>query len=218
VGKATESVIICCVLGMACGAFGVAAGQARELEDPCVSDWVMAQRGEAKDGGKHFGVLPEVAFRERGYAYRAGVLVADGPEVDSLTLLVFRGREGEIRRIYAEDLPTLAPSLTRLVAELTETCLVPAMPPWFAVTVDDLDADGKHEIIVESNVSGGCRDCLSEVRVYQVKGATAVKVVEETYHRLIFGRGRGLFLQSFTRGPGGEIIPSVKNFFATPAR
>ena len=184
----------------------------------CSAAWVIAERTAAQERGEHFGILPDAAFQELGYAYVAGVSVAEGPDASSLTLLIFGRKEGEYQKIHAEQIETLAPRRTRLAADLGYDCVVPPVSPWFTVTVDDLDGDGRYEIIVESNASGGCSGCLSELRVYQVKGATALKALQETYHQLIFGRGRGLVLESLGRGPDGEIIPVVKDFFTPSGR
>jgi hypothetical protein len=203
-------------LGVVSALSGAALGWEGSQGNMCSADWILEQRARAGEAAQLFGILADTAFQERESSYLFGIFLPQGANVSALTFAIFRGAGDAFQQVYAEQIETSAAGVSGLAAALKGSCMVSNLGSWFEVAVADLDADGRAEIVVQSSAAESCGTCLSEVRVYQVKGAAVAKVVEETYSQLIFGPGGGLSLRSFTRGPGGEIIPTAKRFFVGP--
>ena len=93
-------------------------------------------------------------------------------------------------------------------------CLLADRSPWLRVTAEDLDADGRWEVVIETNEAGTCARCLSRVRVLQFDERGARVVVDEPFSHLEMSRGEGIRIDSWVRGRGDRIVPVSKTFFA----
>jgi hypothetical protein len=186
----------------------VAQQGAQEL---CGADWVVREAWQAQQKGETFLLFQGGVFQERGVTYVVAVAIPFANRGSAGTLQIYVSQGDRYTRVYSEQVTTLAPTMAPLPA--AGDCRVPGFPPWLSVTVVDLDADDATEIVVESNGSGTCDECLSEVRVLQVSGQSVEKVVETTFNAIRFGHGEGLTVNSYRRGVGGRIIPVSQRFF-----
>ncbi len=177
----------------------------------CSADWVIRQAWQAQQSGETFLLFQGGSFEERGAAYVVAVTIPFANRGWTGTLQVYASEGGRFTKVYEEEVATLAPTMAPLPP--AGDCRVPGFPPWLSTTVVDLDADGAREIVIESNGSGTCDECLSEVRVLQVSGSTVQKVVETTFNAVRFGRGEGLTVSSYRQGVAGRIVPVWQRFF-----
>lgn len=176
----------------------------------CEAVWAAETRDDLPPG-RHILFVDGTTFADGGETYAAGVGLA---ESDSATLLIFRvagPTEAELvfELRFSYDFVSVE---DRLRASMSG-CDLPDLSPYMKVSVHDLDADGRQEIILESNQVGVCADCLSSVRVFQLQGSEVRSVVEENYNGLAMGDGEGLTLDSWVQGIDGRVIPTQKRFF-----
>ncbi len=177
----------------------------------CGADWVIREAWQAQQKGETFLLFQGGTFEEEQGAYVVGVAIPFANRGSVGTLQVYASEGDRFTKAYEEEVTTLAPTMAPLPA--AGDCRVPGFPPWLSVTVVDLDADGGLEIVIESNGSGTCDECVSEVRVLQVSGQMVEKVVETTFNAIRFGHGEGLTVSSYRQGIGGRIIPVSQRFF-----
>jgi hypothetical protein len=177
----------------------------------CSADWVVRQAWQAQQSGETFLLFQGGSFEERGAAYVVAVMIPFANRGSTGTLQVYASEDDRFTKVYEEEVATLAPTMAPLPS--AGDCRVPGFAPWLSATVVDLDADGAREIVIESNGSGTCDGCLSEVRVLQVSGSTVEKVVETTFNAVRFGLGEGLTVSSYRRGIAGRVIPVLERFF-----
>jgi hypothetical protein len=189
------------------------AGQAPPPSDPiCSQGWVAEQQSEAARAGSRFAVLSGSSFDEGGRTYAFAILPPD-PRTPEVTFLAFSGANGGPPvRIHEEKIETLGPTLLEEEQKPAD-CTAPDMEPWFGITVVDLDADGTHEIVLESNGEGSCAKCREAVTVYQVSGPKLVTRVEEPCSDLEFSEGQGMVIDSWKYAKNGEIEATRKSFF-----
>jgi hypothetical protein len=183
------------------------------LDKICSSPWFVAERKELS--GKHhsFQLLNEGAFNQDGSSY---LLAVNYPTVDSpefVEFMVFAAPEQSLdfQPVWTEKIDIFDAG-NELAPQQSE-CVTKGASFYFKASVVDLAGDGHQQIIVESNRIGVCSSCLSEVRVYQVEKKKIFKVVEGFYNDIKFGKGQGLWLQSFRNTDDGSIVLVEKTFF-----
>lgn len=186
------------------------ASSSESLDSVCESAWATEMRDDLPPG-RHLLFAGGSTFLDGGETYAAGIGLAEG---DSATFLVFHVEGPNDAQLVFElrfDFDFLATEET-LVPALSG-CVLPDLSPYLNLTVLDLDGDGRKELVLESNRAGLCADCLSLVRVFQLRGAEARLVVEEKYRGLTMGEGEGLTVDAWMNGIDGRIIPTQKRFF-----
>ena len=195
------------------------AGQAPRPSGPiCSQGWVEEQQSAAARAGSRFAVLSGSSFEEGGRTYSFAILMPSDPQTPEVTFLAFSGvNGGPPVRIHEEKIETLGPTLLEEGPKPAD-CTAPDMGPWFGITVVDLDADGTHEIVLESNAEGSCAKCREAVTVYQVSGPKLVTRVEELYSDIEFSEGQGMVIDSWEYAKNGEIEATRKSFFSPGER
>ncbi len=205
---------------LVCFAFAPYEASAQKAIPPdlCNTSWFRDQAAAASKEGKTFLLLADTLFEQGDYSYVVATRVPRSDEGDGIPLLIFAKRSGATtyRKIYEEEIPTIVLILTMMMEEKSPRCVFPHYRPYFDAAVVDLDANGRLELIVEANEVGACRDCHSQVRVYQLEDQRVSKEVEEWFQEIHFGTGKVLTLGSYGRGLNTKFIPIRKQFFVIP--
>ena len=185
--------------------------------DPCSAPWVTQRRSAARDDGRRFSLVRGGSFRDKEWSYIVGITYTIGE--NSLILGIFGSTSGTPKQLFTRKIGILSPEEIRPDEELSDSCPAPQLGPFFEATVVDLDGDGAHELVVESNESGTCAECKSEVRVYTFNASKVNEAVDEDESEVTFGQGKGLSVDSWVLDAAGETVPTHKTFFmpGTPA-
>lgn len=204
------SIVVACSSAVWLSGLGYSEEPARG--NICDSGWVAKQIAEARKAGQDFRIIEKGSFEEEGHSYALAVRYSTPPEGGELAFEIFHGTGSSYQKIYEEQVGVAL--LDEVVGWGETTCLISAgRSVWFNLSAVDLDGDSRREIVVKSNAAGACSSCLSEVRVFQMSGGTAEMIVHETYSDLHFGHKKGLSIQSWFRGPDGEIHTTSKKLF-----
>lgn len=197
------------ILAGAVAAWSLTVPSSAGAQDPlCVlSDQLSAS---AELSGRTLLFPDRAEIRHDSGRYLVGVAVGRGDAIDRPMLVVLSQTQGAVTRlIYTQTFETL---LSSVDPPPPRGCRLVPIRPWLSLRVLDLDGNGRAEIVLESNDSGTCPECLSTVRVYQIDDRSSVRLVlREPYSRIALGPGEGLVVTSFVQGV--DPIPVTKLFF-----
>jgi len=102
--------------------------------------------------------------------------------------------EGLLEKFAAVYTEKIQLALIREFSGGADECITSGARTFFHVSIVGLAGDGNQQSIVESSPVGVCRSCLIGCAAQHNKIS---KVVQETYNGIKFGRGQGLWIQSF---------------------
>lgn len=172
----------------------------------CASEFFSSERDQWAKKDYEFHLLKSGAFVQSGNRYVLAVAFEGEPKArdsNEVQFLIFQSPAGnqELTLAYTEKIDAAS------FGEFSSAGI------YFRVSVEDLAGNGNQQILVESNSIGVCSSCLSFVRVYDIQNDKVVKVVDETYSEIKFGRGEGLLIRSFKINSKGQPVPYEKSFF-----